>query len=71
MRLLKPGGHLCTFSCSFHISTPMFREMLAAAASDSGRQLRWLESRGQALDHPEIVQIPESIYLKGAILQAV
>jgi 23S rRNA (cytosine1962-C5)-methyltransferase len=70
MRLLKPGGHLCTFSCSFHIDAAMFREMLESAAKDSGRQLRWIETRGQAVDHPEIVQIPESIYLKGAILQA-
>ena len=71
MRILKPGGHLCSFSCSFHISQPMFREMLESAAADSGRQMRWIETRGQAQDHPEIVQIPESIYLKGAILQAV
>lgn len=71
MRLLEPGGHLCTFSCSFHISTPMFREMLEAAAADAGRRMRWIEARGQAADHPEIVQIPESIYLKGAVLQAV
>lgn len=71
MRLLKPSGYLCSFSCSFHIDTSMFRDMLLAAAADSGRQMRWIESRGQALDHPEIVQIPESIYLKGAILQAV
>lgn len=71
MRLLKPGGHLCTFSCSFHVASNMFREMLESAAADSGRQMRWIETRGQALDHPEIVQIPESIYLKGAILQAV
>ncbi len=71
MRLLKPGGHLCTFSCSFHIGTALFREMLEAAAADAGRSMRWVEARGQAADHPEILQIPESIYLKGAILQAV
>jgi 23S rRNA (cytosine1962-C5)-methyltransferase len=70
MRLLKPGGHLCSFSCSFHVSTALFREMLEEAAADAGRPMRWIEARGQALDHPEIVQIPESIYLKGAILQA-
>jgi 23S rRNA (cytosine1962-C5)-methyltransferase len=70
MRLLAPGGHLCTFSCSFHVDAALFREMLESASSDSGRALRWLETRGQALDHPEIVQIPETIYLKGAILQA-
>ncbi|MGQ0816365.1 MAG: class I SAM-dependent rRNA methyltransferase [Gemmatimonadota bacterium] len=71
MRLLEPGGHLCTFSCSFHVDAVLFREMLESAAADSGRQMRWLETRGQAPDHPEIVQIPESVYLKGAILQAV
>ena len=71
MRLLKPGGYLCSFSCSFHISTALFREMLESAAADAGRPMRWIEARGQASDHPEIVQIPESIYLKGAILQAV
>ena len=70
MRLLEPGGYLCTFSCSFHISMSLFREMLEEAAADAGRPLRWIEARGQAADHPEIVQIPESIYLKGAILQA-
>lgn len=71
MRLLKPGGHLCSFSCSFHIDAALFRSMLEAAARDSGRRMRWIETRGQAVDHPEIVQIPESVYLKGAILQAV
>lgn len=71
MSLLKPGGYLCSFSCSFHVSTALFREMLEDAAADIGRPMRWIEARGQALDHPEIVQIPESIYLKGAILQAV
>lgn len=71
MRLLEPGGHLCTFSCSFHISTAMFRQMLEEAAADAGRPMRWVETRGQAPDHPEIIQVPESSYLKGAILQAV
>ncbi|HET9439923.1 MAG TPA: class I SAM-dependent rRNA methyltransferase [Longimicrobiales bacterium] len=70
MRLLTPGGFLCSFSCSFHISTTLFREMLESAAADAGRPMRWIEARGQAPDHPEIVQIPESSYLKGAILQA-
>jgi 23S rRNA (cytosine1962-C5)-methyltransferase len=71
MRLLAPGGHLCTFSCSFHMNAARFREMLESAAADAGRPLRWVETRGQPADHPEIVQIPESGYLKGAVLQAV
>ena len=70
LRLLKPGGHLCSFSCSFHVGTALFRELLEDAAADAGRPMRWIEARGQAADHPEIVQIPESSYLKGAILQA-
>lgn len=71
MRLLAPGGHLCTFSCSYHIDRPRFRTILESAAADAGRPMRWIEERGQAPDHPEIVQIPESGYLKGAVLQAV
>lgn len=70
MRLLAPGGHLLTFSCSWHIGRDRFRAMLEDAAADAGRRLRWVEWRGQAACHPEIVQVPESAYLKGAILQA-
>lgn len=70
MRLLSEGGHLLTFSCSYHVGPPVFRAMLEDAAADAGRPMRWIESRGQAPDHPEIVQIPESAYLKGAVLQA-
>jgi 23S rRNA (cytosine1962-C5)-methyltransferase len=71
MRILAPGGHLCTFSCSYHVDRAAFRAMLHDAAVDAGRPVRWIEERGQALDHPEIVQVPETGYLKGAILQAV
>ncbi|MGH7503477.1 MAG: class I SAM-dependent rRNA methyltransferase [Longimicrobiales bacterium] len=70
MRLLAPGGHLCTFSCSYHVGRARFDDMLAKAAADAGRPLRWLEWRGQAADHPGAVQIPESSYLKGAVLEA-
>ena len=69
LRILESGGILCTFSCSYHLRAPLFREMLESAAADAGRPVRWLEWRGQALDHPEVLQIPESAYLKGAILQ--
>ena len=71
MKLLTPGGILASFSCSHHVHPQLFREMLESAAADARRPMRWLETRGQAVDHPEIVQIPESNYLKGAILQAV
>lgn len=70
MLLLAAGGHLCTFSCSYHVNAARFRDMLVAAAMDAGRPIRWVEARGQSGDHPEVLQIPESGYLKGAILQA-
>jgi len=70
MRLLSPGGHLLTFSCSYHVGDADFRTMLEHAAADAGRTMRWIEWRGQAADHPAIVQIPETAYLKGAIVQA-
>jgi Predicted SAM-dependent methyltransferases len=71
MRLLAPGGMLYTASCSFHLGKALFMEMLEAAASDSGRQLALREMRGQSVDHPEILTIPETGYIKGALLQAV
>src|SRR5690606_38006979 len=51
LRILESGGILCTFSCSYHLRAPLFREMLESAAADAGRPVRWLEWRGQALDH--------------------
>jgi 23S rRNA (cytosine1962-C5)-methyltransferase len=71
LKILSPGGILCTFSCSYHVSPWHFRAMLESAAADGGRPIRWLEWRGQAADHPEVVQIPESAYLKGALLQVI
>ncbi len=70
LRILRPGGHLLTFSCSHHVGDVAFREMLADAAGDAGRPVRWIEARGQAPDHPVVLQIPETAYLKGALLQA-
>jgi 23S rRNA (cytosine1962-C5)-methyltransferase len=71
LKILEPGGVLCTFSCSFHLGAWLFREMLESAAVDAGRPVRWIEWRGQAPDHPELLQVPESSYLKGAVLQVV
>jgi 23S rRNA (cytosine1962-C5)-methyltransferase len=70
MKLLAPGGVLLSASCSFHLRLPQFLEMIAGAARDSGRRLTVLEHLGQGLDHPEIVTIPETGYLKGVVLQA-
>lgn len=70
MRLLAPGGVLFTASCSFHLTKPRFLQMLESAAADSGRRLALREIVGQPLDHPEILTIPETGYIKGAILEA-
>jgi len=69
MRLLAPGGLLYTASCSFHLSRSMFLEMLQAAASDSGRRVAIRALTGQPIDHPEVITIPETGYIKGALLE--
>ncbi len=70
LRLLTPGGSLYTASCSFHVTRPLFLEVLQAAAADSGRRIALRAIRGQPLDHPEILTIPETGYIKGALLEA-
>lgn len=70
MRLLAPGGTLYTASCSFHLTRALFLEMIERAAQDSGRRLVLRRVLSQPVDHPEILTIPETGYLKGAILQA-
>ena len=70
MQLLSPGGMLFTASCSFHVSASIFRDMLRDAAADSGRRIALRDFRGQPLDHPEVLTIPESGYIKGALLEA-
>ncbi|HET8834760.1 MAG TPA: class I SAM-dependent rRNA methyltransferase [Gemmatimonadales bacterium] len=70
MRCLVPGGTLLTASCSFHVRVPEFLAMLGDAAADSGRRVYLRRVLGQGLDHPEVLTIPETSYLKGAVLQA-
>ncbi|NLI33878.1 MAG: class I SAM-dependent rRNA methyltransferase [Deltaproteobacteria bacterium] len=69
MLALAPGGILVTCSCSYHVSSEIFRDALLQAAKASGRRLRLLESRGQAMDHPVLLAMPETQYLKCAFLQ--
>lgn len=69
MRLVRPGGTLLTASCSFHVGRGLFFEMLAGAAADSGRRVTLLQGLGQGVDHPEVLTIPETAYLKGAVLR--
>ena len=64
LKLLNPGGILITSTCSYHVSEEMFLNILADAASDAGRQVRIIEKRMQARDHPVLVSMPETYYLK-------
>ena len=69
MRLLRPGGILITCSCSHHMTEPLFAEMLAEAANDAGCWLRVVDRRTQAPDHPILMSVPETLYLKCFVLQ--
>ena len=71
MRLLAARGILFTCSCSYHVNRAVFLDMVAAAARDSGRRLQLLAVTGAGRDHPELVNVPETGYLKGALLRAV
>jgi 23S rRNA (cytosine1962-C5)-methyltransferase len=68
LKMLRPGGILVTCSCSYHVSQEAFAEMLGEAARDARRTVRILESRGQAKDHPTLLNVPETAYLKCVIL---
>jgi 23S rRNA (cytosine1962-C5)-methyltransferase len=69
LKMLRPGGILVTCSCSFHVSEAEFLEMLGSAAADAGRVVRVLEKRGAAMDHPALLNVPETAYLKCMICE--
>ncbi|MDE1163493.1 MAG: class I SAM-dependent rRNA methyltransferase [Acidobacteriaceae bacterium] len=69
MRLLNPGGTLITNSCSHHVSLAEFMETVASAARDAGRRVQLIETRAAAPDHPEVLALPETSYLKCLILR--
>jgi len=69
IRLVKPGGFLVTCSCSQPVSQPQFWDTLVDASLDARRQIRLIEARSQARDHPVLPAMPETHYLKCFILQ--
>lgn len=69
MQMLKPRGLLVTCSCSHHVSLAEFEGTVASAAADAHRRVRLLERRGAAPDHPVVLNIPETEYLKCLILE--
>ena len=64
LKMLRPGGTLITCSCSYHVREGEFVEVVADAARDAHRTLRVLERRGQAKDHPVLLSVPETSYMK-------
>jgi 23S rRNA (cytosine1962-C5)-methyltransferase len=69
LRLLDPGGILVSCSCSHHMSEAHLLEVVAAAALDCGKRLRVLERRTQSQDHPILLTVPETHYLKCLIFE--
>ncbi|MGA9960651.1 MAG: class I SAM-dependent rRNA methyltransferase [Acidobacteriaceae bacterium] len=69
LKMLRPGGRLVTCSCSHHVPLVEFQAAVAEAASDAGKRVRLLEIRGAAFDHPAILTIPETQYLKCLICE--
>ena len=68
LKMLRPGGTLVTCSCSYHVSPAQFQEVVADSARDVHRNLRLLENRTQAKDHPILLTVPETAYLKCFLL---
>jgi 23S rRNA (cytosine1962-C5)-methyltransferase len=69
LRLLRPGGFLITCSCSYHVDEAMFAETVFDAALDVGARVSVVEKRMQARDHPVVLGMPETYYLKCFILR--
>ncbi|HEU4680078.1 MAG TPA: rRNA large subunit methyltransferase I, partial [Terrimicrobiaceae bacterium] len=69
-RLLTPGAVLATFSCSHHVSAEEFESAIAAGFADARRSARIFQRLGQGADHPVLLHLPETFYLKGLLLDA-
>jgi 23S rRNA (cytosine1962-C5)-methyltransferase len=69
LKMLRSGGLLVTCSCSHHVSWAELEGTVASAAADAGRRVRLLERRGAALDHPVVLTLPETEYLKCLVLE--
>jgi 23S rRNA (cytosine1962-C5)-methyltransferase len=69
LKMLRPGGFLVTCSCSYHVSEATFLEILAEAANDARKKITVVERRTQAQDHPILLTMPETLYLKCLIIR--
>ena len=70
LQLLKPGGHLISCSCTYHVGEEAFEGMLDSAAADAKRKVQIVEKRGAARDHPVLLGLRETRYLKCFVLRA-
>jgi 23S rRNA (cytosine1962-C5)-methyltransferase len=71
LKLLEPGGYMVTCSCSYHMTEPLFLQMLAEAANDARRNIVVCERRTQSQDHPILLTMPETHYLKCLIVKVI
>lgn len=71
LKLLHPGGYLITCSCSYHVNEPLFLQIVAEAANDAERNVTVVERRTQAQDHPILLTMPETHYLKCMIIRVI
>jgi 23S rRNA (cytosine1962-C5)-methyltransferase len=69
MQMLNSGGILATYSCSHHVNRDLFRWILSEASFDAGKEVKLLQETSQADDHTILLNMPETEYLKGMILQ--
>jgi 23S rRNA (cytosine1962-C5)-methyltransferase len=71
LKILAPGGYLVTCSCSYHLSEALFLQLIAEAVNDAKKNVVVVERRTQAEDHPILLTMPETHYLKALILKAI
>ena len=71
LQLLAPGGVLVTATCSYHVNVQMFEDVVADAARDARRDVQVIERRGAGRDHPSLLKVPETRYMKCLVLRAV
>ena len=69
LKLLQAGGHLVTCSCSYHVSEPSFLDVISEASADAHATVALVEKRLQARDHPVLITVPETSYLKCLVLR--
>jgi 23S rRNA (cytosine1962-C5)-methyltransferase len=69
LQLLRPGGHLITASCTYHVDEARFEAMLESAANDAKRRVQIVEKRGAGRDHPVLLSLRETRYLKCFVLR--